>query len=166
MFAMNLQQRMSRLQRPPQGHHTEASPFIFWVASCPATKLAFAIALPPVPMAKSTNSTMKMVKAMKPMKAQPAMKAMKTSKAMKAKSKDYDAKRPKTKQVAKKPATNGGSKPPKVVKHGPPLANMAIKCQSCKASWVWLWKLGQMAKCAKCGTGWYQSIPAGIHWRQ
>ena len=114
-------------------------------------------------MAKSTNSTMKMVKAMKPMKAQPAMKAMKTSKAMKAKSKEYDAKRPKTKQVAKKPATNGGSKPSKVVKHGPPLANMAIKCQSCKASWVWLWKLGQMAK---CGTGWYQSIPAGIHWRQ
>lgn len=38
MFAMNLQQRMSRLQRPPQGHHTEASPFYFLGSHLPSNQ--------------------------------------------------------------------------------------------------------------------------------
>ena len=86
--------------------------------------------------------------------------AMKTMKAMKA------ATTTKTmKSAAMKSPPGAATKGTESMPMQPPGPSMAIMCQTCNQSWVWLWKLYRLPCCQNCQAPWQDSIPAGVHQR-
>lgn len=84
--------------------------------------------------------------AMKEIKAMKGHKARKTMKVMKA-------------MKATRPMKGMGAMVP------PPGPSVAVMCQNCRKSWVWMWKLYQLPHCTNCKAPWRDSIPEGVHQR-
>lgn len=93
-----------------------------------------------------TMTAMKAMAAMKEIKAMKGHKATKTMKVMKA-------------MKATRPMKGMGAMVP------PPGPSVAVMCQNCRKSWVWMWKLYQLPHCTNCKAPWRDSIPEGVHQR-
>ena len=112
------------------------------------------------PMAVHSKPAAKVQAQAKPMQARKAMKAMKASPAMKAMKAMESMKAMKGQKAMKGNDASNATQGPWPVGH-----RLALRCQKCTRSWIWLWKTYHRVKC-QCGALWEASIPMGIHQRQ
>ena len=118
------------------------------------------------PMAVHSKPAAKVQAQAKPMQAMKAMKAMKASLAMKASPAMKAMKAMETMKAMKGRKAMKGNEASNATQGPWPVGpTLALRCQKCTRSWVWLWKTYHRVKC-QCGALWEASIPMGIHQRQ